>query len=451
MNKILEGILLAKDDRSKLRKDISSKSLASLSLSLNIPGYPKSTSEISEYFNNILSNLKDFLLSNRIFLNPDFTYHKIDEAGDFFISALNVDDEKIHIVKSYTEDFEQKYGRLIDVDITNSCGHPISSNKVKTCFFCGEYPAIDCMRNRRHDYEYMQNQILSYVNIFNKQEKLNDFKNKISALATESLWMEISLTPKPGLVDHSSSGSHTDMDYYSFVKSTCVISQYFSDIVNLAIDDDYVDSVDALPVLRQIGMNMEKSMYEQTNGVNTHKGGIYIMANLIYVCSYLYYHNSLSIPNIHAKLKAMFAGLVSRELVNTSFKSNGVCCYNKYGIKGIRGEMEDGLPIIFENQIEILRKFIVSDNYETISYALKRCLVDIISRSEDTNIIHRAGYEVYLEFRQKAKLTREFDSKSEFLLNYNNMISYCEEKNISPGGAADLLAASWFVYRLFEN
>ena len=47
---------------------------------------------------------------------------------------------------------------------------------------------------------------------------------RIGALCTLSLLLEVSATPKPGLVDRLGSGAHTDMDFSTFLASAAAIA-----------------------------------------------------------------------------------------------------------------------------------------------------------------------------------------------------------------------------------
>ena len=51
---------------------------------------------------------------------------------------------------------------------------------------------------------------------------------RIGALCTLSLLLEVSATPKPGLVDRLGSGAHTDMDFSTFLASAAAIAPYLT-------------------------------------------------------------------------------------------------------------------------------------------------------------------------------------------------------------------------------
>ena len=154
-NKILNDILNAREKRALIRSQFVKTNLCTLSLSLNIAGYPKSNSIISSFFTEVLNELKPYLLANRIWLQYTKELILKDKAGDFFIVPFSNEFYNVTELKKLSEFFESTHtlGRLIDIDIFNEQGLPVSSGKKKPCYFCGEYSAISCMRNKRHTYE----------------------------------------------------------------------------------------------------------------------------------------------------------------------------------------------------------------------------------------------------------------------------------------------------------
>ena len=45
--------------------------------------------------------------------------------------------------------------------------------------------------------------------------------------ATRSLLYEVSVSPKPGLVDRFDSGAHADMDFFTYLDSSTALTEYF--------------------------------------------------------------------------------------------------------------------------------------------------------------------------------------------------------------------------------
>ena len=61
------------------------------------------------------------------------------------------------------------------------------------------------------------------------------FTDRIAEFATRALLYEVSVTPKPGLVDRANAGYHEDMDFYTFLNSAVSLTPYFCEMVETGI------------------------------------------------------------------------------------------------------------------------------------------------------------------------------------------------------------------------
>ena len=88
----------------------------------------------------------------------------------------------------------------------------------RKCLICGN-PVYLCSSRRSHSVEALQDKT--------RQLLLDALRHRdaltLGALAVQSLLYEVSVTPKPGLVDRENSGSHRDMDFFSFLRSSAVL------------------------------------------------------------------------------------------------------------------------------------------------------------------------------------------------------------------------------------
>ena len=101
--------------------------------------------------------------------------------------------------------------------------------------------------------------------------------SEIGRLALEAMLVEVSVTPKPGLVDRNNSGAHRDMDFFTFMKSAASLGESF---VNFAEEGRAggvkgIPPAEIFPAVRQIGIEAERRMFRATEGINTHKGEIF--------------------------------------------------------------------------------------------------------------------------------------------------------------------------------
>ena len=63
------------------------------------------------------------------------------------------------------------------------------------------------------------------------------FCQRIARVAVRSLYAELVLYPKPGLVSKVDNGSHTDMTAATFVRSLFALRRYFGDITRAGMLD----------------------------------------------------------------------------------------------------------------------------------------------------------------------------------------------------------------------
>ena len=116
--------------------------------------------------------------------------------------------------------------------------------------------------------------------------------------------------------------------------------------------------------------------------------------------------------------------------------SHGRSAKSHYGAKGARGEAENGFPTV-RKAVEMLRS---GESALTVLMAL-------IAETEDTNVLWRGGEEGLRFIRDSAEeILRQPESEREELVR--RLDGECIRRNLSPGGAADLLGCALFVRSL---
>jgi triphosphoribosyl-dephospho-CoA synthase len=98
--------------------------------------------------------------------------------------------------------------------------------------------------------------------------------HRIARLAVRSLYHELALYPKPGLVSLRDNGAHRDMDAATFVRSLFSLRGYFATIAAAGMRDA------GLAELQQLGIAAESRMLQATRGINTHRGAIFTLGLL---------------------------------------------------------------------------------------------------------------------------------------------------------------------------
>ncbi|MGI5892539.1 MAG: triphosphoribosyl-dephospho-CoA synthase CitG [Bacillota bacterium] len=274
----------------------------------------------------------------------------------------------------------------------------------------------------------------------------------IGFYANQAILYELSATPKPGLVDKRNCGSHNDMDFLTFISSACAIAPYFAHMAEVGILWDSDDIKGLFNAIRKYGQECEKSMLMATNGVNTHKGTIFLMGILSAATGYSAIHKKKCFPDDVCDTAAkMCEGIVRQDFSSLEEKdrlTHGERLYLTYGLTGIRGEAESGFKTVRNVGLPALEEAI-TNGMDTNS-AMLHTLLKLMCTLEDTNVISRCGKDGLDYVMKSAKM----------VLNAGSVTSpkglamlYCLDddfiaRRISPGGSADLLSASFFLHSI---
>jgi triphosphoribosyl-dephospho-CoA synthetase len=159
----------------------------------------------------------------------------------------------------------------------------------------------------------------------------------------------------------------------------------------------------------------------------------------------------LSRKNISSACSNMCCVMVALELENIRYDeklSNGEKLYIKHGITGVRGEVEKGLPTVLEVGLPMYEEAL--DYNLQNGEALCHSLMGIMTKVEDTTVVNRCGLEGLAFMRRLSEIAVEIGGMrtvegKEFIHDLDRVF---DENNISPGGAADLLAITVMIHEL---
>lgn len=267
----------------------------------------------------------------------------------------------------------------------------------------------------------------------------------IAHLATQALQAELDTTPKPGLVDKDNNGAHRDMDYALMQRSIDTLHPYF---VKLAL----LGCADALPThtsIRDIGIEAEKAMLSATNGVNTHKGALFSMGLAVVAAA----HEERKIAaNEEQILKERNGGedvLVSLQTTIKALAASFPDTNGTHGskakllskgttaIKGALDNAREGYEMLFAEWLP----FYIERRKERDAHTLHKTLLRIMCDLDDTNVIYRTDLATAEEVKQEARALLDSFSKAAL----KDMDRHYTARNISPGGAADMLSLTIFI------
>lgn len=327
--------------------------------------------------------------------------------------------------------------RLFDMDVLDADGRKLSREELglsgRTCLLCNN-PAPVCASTRAHTVAQLQAKTGQLLETANQAAF-------IASLAYQALIQEVRTTPKPGLVDEHNTGSHTDMDLPLFLKSAAALQPYFYEAA--CIGAKGFSPADTFAQLRQAGIRAEADMYAATGGINTHKGAIFTMGLL---CAAAAKHSDSTY--ILLECRSMARGLVEKDFAGVTMENAqtaGQRLFAKYGITGIRGQAEKGFPAVASTGLPLLRACLRKGL--SLNDAGCVALLYIIGAAEDTNLIARSDPDT------ARGVTRQIlnilgDTPTPSLTVIEQLDREFIEKNLSPGGSADLLAATYFLHFL---
>lgn len=441
----LAQMLAARERRAlRQRELLAGQPSALICFTMNIAGPVKNSPLIRRGFALGNRYLKERLDS----LKAEYSYFEdLNElTGDEAYYLVSMEPLYLKKITSEVED-GSGLGRLFDMDVLRPDGEKAGRDEIglppRRCLICGG-PAKECARSRAHSVAELKRcteRILSHAA---DEADWNDS----ASLAIRALLYEAVTTPKPGLVDCANNGSHTDMDIFTFMDSASALWPYFARCTQIGQETASLPAPETMARLRPAGRKAEADMFAATKGVNTHKGAVFSMGTACAALGRLPRELWNQPDRILDECAAMAKGLTASDfkgLTEETAHTVGQKLYLKHRIAGARGQLEAGFPAVREAGLPVLKEGLARGLgfHEAGSAAL----LALIAASTDTNLIARGGIGLWQETVSQLKellADNPYPGKEAIEKLDCSFI----EKNLSPGGSADLLAICYFLYFL---
>lgn len=435
MNVLLNEILNAREARAERQQAMLREfGCPVVSFTMNIAGPVKTAPIIRRAFDYGLSELEKALSGYAIHSRE--VIHEI--TGDEALLSVDLDAAELKRICTAIEE-ATPMGRLFDIDVLDVDGKKLERVSERRCLVCGA-PGRGCASRRLHSVTELQEATRKLIcQHFDPIDA-----DRIAGAAEQALIDEVRTTPKPGLVDLRNNGSHRDMDVPLFLASAESLRPYFRRCAEIGQETCGLAPPEAFPMLRETGIEAEQTMYRTTGGVNTHKGAIYTLGILCAAFGSLM-HAGDARPMAEKVLNLCMwiaEDAARNDLEQAESDTFGLRLYHEKGISGIRGEMMKGLPSVSMALLEFRSAL---RNGSSRNDAGVITLLHLIANVDDTNLWHRGG-QAGAEFAANA--TKE-------LLRIDPSIELIEAlddafiaRNLSPGGCADLLAATYLMDQL---
>ena len=429
----------------------------------------------------------DYAISRATF--PTYFLKRLDDAADTQM-LLDLDLFRRHIAPALgatvrfvgtepTDQLTRRYNQLMhealkdvrETDRLEKDGYAVSASRVRKAMEEGDMNTIR---------QLVPPTTLPYI---------------IAHLATQALQAELDTTPKPGLVDKDNNGAHRDMDHALMQLSINTLHPYF---VRLALLG-FADTLPSHTVIRDTGIEAEKAMLAATNSVNTHKGALFSMGLAVVAAAYEEKKaaankeergkerekeergkerekeekedSQVSLKNL-SPLESLASPLSSLQLTIKALAASFPDTSGTHGskakllsngtttIKGALDNAREGYEKLFAEWLPFYNER--RKNHD--AHALHKTLLRIMCDLDDTNVIYRTNVATAEEVKQEArallasleeayaaqdkeKCTSAIEKKcaSAELLALKDMDRRYTERNISPGGAADMLSLTVFI------
>jgi triphosphoribosyl-dephospho-CoA synthetase len=242
-------------------------------------------------------------------------------------------------------------------------------------------------------------------------------------------YLELYLTPKPGLVDLCDRGSHPDLSVPRMKASLEIVTSYLLELCTALCRGE------SLAAQVRLGVAAEAAMLEKV-GTNCHRGYIFL--------SGLFLAASFQAPaQDEALLREAISGVAANFFERGECGlSNGSRARGRFQAGGIRAEALAGFPSLFEQALPVFREQIAAGaGGERAVFAMLGRLMQSV---EDTTALHRCGVAGLRTLREDGReLERLVAGRQDHVAFLEARNACYVEQNLTMGGVADLLALAF--------
>ena len=441
MNELLMEILQAREDRAAKQKQLLQQyQKPLLCFTMNIPGPKKLDRDVRIGF-----FVGTRLLSDA--LSPYKILHKEEHMPITGCEGYYVVDMPAQELKALAVEIEEteSIGRLFDLDVLDIDGRKLTREELghprRTCLLC-DNDAMVCASTRAHKLEELTDRT-GFLLYLAARNWLSEY---IGAKAYGALLLEVSTTPKPGLVDKRNNGAHRDMGMKHFFASANALRSFFCKFAEAGFLSRDLPAKETFAKLRTIGKEAEQAMLKATHGVSTHKGAIFSLGLLCAAAGRIdpfeWTQDRLleQCAAICEDVLDDFNGLTPEKTC-----TEGERLFVQYGITGVRGQAKAGFPAVKETGLPIFREGLKRGL--SVNDAGCAALLHLIAATDDTNLIRRSDRDTQLAIRQEVADLLGSDPYPALSV-IESIDDDFIRRNLSPGGSADLLAMTYLLYSL---
>ncbi|RKP56027.1 triphosphoribosyl-dephospho-CoA synthase [Pararobbsia silviterrae] len=253
---------------------------------------------------------------------------------------------------------------------------------------------------------------------------------------------EVTLSPKPGLVDLRGSGAHRDLSWSLMCTSATALQPAFEAMARAGLS--ILDDRRLRETIGALGREGEARMFDATGGINTHRGAIWALGLLVTAAAQDL--DRLSAADVASRAGAL-ARLPDRHAPATT-GNKGEAARRTYQVGGACGQAQAAFPHVIDVALPELARSRCAGDTETA--ARLNALLAIMASLDDTCVLARGGRDALRTLQHGARdtLERGGAGSPEGRRALKALDRRLLDLHVSPGGAADLLAAALFLDRL---
>jgi len=256
----------------------------------------------------------------------------------------------------------------------------------------------------------------------------------------DALVDEAMLTPKPGLVDMRGSGAHHDLSWLLMCRSAHALRPAF-----LRMAEAGACIADPALLRRRIGAigrEAESAMMAATGGVNTHRGAIWALGLLVTAAAQC----GADAAAIAAAAGALAAIDDPGAPARTGNKGELAC--RIHGVGGARGQASAGFPAVVDTALPMLR--LARARGDSEPQARVNALLAVMGTLDDTCLLARGGRRALAATQAGARRVLALGGVGSAAgrTALRGLETRMRRLHVSPGGAADLLAAALLLDRI---
>lgn len=252
---------------------------------------------------------------------------------------------------------------------------------------------------------------------------------KLAAALLRGLTAELTLTPKPGLVDLWDNGSHADLTLPKMLASIELLGVYFTELTRALAAGASRGELIAL------GRAAEERMQARL-GTNTHRGAIFL-GGLLLVARFR------AVDGAPQNLRLAVVEVAEEIIAQlTPAASHGARVRQSYRVGGILAEARAGLPSLFEVALPAWQQSLARCGQPLRgSFAMLAALMQSL---EDTTALHRCGPLGLDRLRRDGRvLERLLVAGGDPVPLLQELNEDYRRLNLTMGGVADMLGLAF--------